>query len=210
MQILAHRGHWLAPGEKNSREVLNRAFLAGFGVETDVRDYGGTLVISHDMPGHDALTLKEVLQDYVHAGKPGMLALNIKSDGLTDALQHQLMLNGITRYFCFDMSIPDTLPYLHRGMSVAARISEYEPEGMLCELAPALWIDGFKHLNVSAEQLKNWLSKGKQVCLVSPELHGRDHVPLWQQLASLPDEIRTHQSLMLCTDKPELAREYLA
>ncbi|MEG2569153.1 MAG: hypothetical protein RSA84_23395, partial [Acinetobacter sp.] len=157
MQILAHRGHWLIPEEKNSRQALHRAFLAGFGVETDVRDYGGVLVVSHDMPGHNAIPLSVVLQDYVQAGRPGMLAINIKSDGLTDVLQRQLMQYDITRYFCFDMSVPDTFPYLQCGMNAAARLSEYEPEGELSKRAPVLWVDGFQHLDVSTEQLKIWL-----------------------------------------------------
>lgn len=210
MHILAHRGHWLTPGEKNSRQALQRAFHTGFGVETDVRDLDGTLVISHDMPVHEALPLSVMFEDYIQAENPGMLALNIKSNGLTEVLQHLLIQYGIKRYFCFDMSVPDTLPYLHRGLNAAARLSEYEHEGLLSELAPVLWVDGFQHQNVSEERLESWLGWGKQVCLVSPELHGRDYVPFWQKLGDLPDILWEYPDLMLCTDYPEQAREYFA
>ncbi|ASV56828.1 hypothetical protein LJPFL01_3465 [Lelliottia jeotgali] len=210
MQILAHRGHWLTPGEKNSRQALQRAFQSGFGVETDVRDFDGTLVVSHDMPGHEALPLSVMFEDYVQAENPGTLALNIKSDGLTDVLQHLLIQHGIKHYFCFDMSVPDTLPYLHRGLNAAARLSEYEPEGMLSELAPVLWVDGFQYQDVSPDRLEEWLGWGKQVCLVSPELHGREHAPFWHKLATLSDILWKYPALMLCTDYPEQAKEYFA
>lgn len=210
MQILAHRGHWLTPEEKNSRQALQRAFQSGFGVETDVRDFDGTLVVSHDMPGREALPLNEMFEDYIQAEDPGTLALNIKSDGLTDVIQQLLIQYGIKRYFCFDMSVPDTLPYLHNGLNAAARLSEYEPEGLLSDLAPVLWVDGFQYQDVPGESLGAWLGWGKQVCLVSPELHGRDYAPYWQKLRERPDILWKYPDLMLCTDYPEQAREYFA
>jgi len=209
MHILAHRGYWLTPTEKNSRAALQRAFTAGMGVETDIRDLSGELVISHDMPQHDALPLAAVLEDYVRAGQPGWFALNIKSDGLTAALHRLLAHYALQRYFCFDMSVPDTLPYLRAGMCTAARLSEYEPEGLLSEQAPVLWVDGFAGQTVSPARLRTWLERGKQVCLVSPELHGRHPDALWALLASLPDAVRRHPGLMLCTDLPDAAREAL-
>lgn len=215
MNILAHRGCWHAPEDKNSRLALQRAFSAGFGVETDIRDLDGTLVVCHDLPFQGALLLTAVLEDYVRAGSPGPLALNIKSDGLTKKLHQLLEHHGITqcsssRYFCFDMSVPDTLPYLKTGLVTAARISEYEPEGPLSALTQVLWVDGFYGLDVSAGRLQGWLNQGYQVCLVSPELHGRPHLALWEALASLPIALRLHDNLMLCTDYPYDAREVLA
>ena len=53
--ILAHRGFWTEPAEKNSREALERAFREGFGIETDIRDRNGALVVSHDPPVGDGL-----------------------------------------------------------------------------------------------------------------------------------------------------------
>jgi glycerophosphoryl diester phosphodiesterase len=49
-RILAHRGYWLEPGEKNSLSAFRRAFEGGFGIETDIRDLDGELVVSHDPP----------------------------------------------------------------------------------------------------------------------------------------------------------------
>lgn len=207
MQILAHRGVWHARHEQNTAHALHKALVSGWGIETDIRDLNGELVISHDMPLVGVLTVTQFLDDYIEINATSMLALNIKSDGLTTMLKQLLDERGITQYFCFDMSVPDSLAYLEHGMSTAARLSEYESEGILSEAAKTLWVDGFSHLNVNAEQLARWLEIGKRVCLVSPELHGRDPFELWQQLAWLPDEIRLNPNLMLCTDNPSAVSE---
>lgn len=210
MQVIAHRGQWFSPEDKNSREALCRAFQAGYGVETDIRDLAGKLVVSHDMPKGDALPLNVMLEDYHRAGGTGTLALNIKSDGLTDALNSLLNEYEIRRYFCFDMSVPDTLPYLRAEMNAAARLSEYEPEGPLSKQASFYWVDNFHNLILDMNLLEDWMHSGKQVCLVSPELHGYGHHAYWKTLASLPKDLLAKDELMLCTDFAEQAREYFA
>ncbi|EMJ5851796.1 hypothetical protein R5P12_003521 [Klebsiella aerogenes] len=210
MHILAHRGVWQHPEEKNTRKALNHAFRRGFGAETDVRDLNGELVISHDMPETGALPLETVLDDYRLAGQPGMLALNLKSDGLAVPLKQLLSQYGIHRYFCFDMSVPDTLACLQEGLIAAARVSEYEPEGKLSTLAAAIWVDGFTANPLNPEQLLRWLTQGKSVCLVSPELHGRAPAPFLDTLRALPEIVRSHPNLMLCTDFPASAQRGLS
>lgn len=209
MQFLAHRGAWLARYEQNTAHALRKALLSGWGIETDIRDLNGELVVSHDMPYSGILTAAQFFDDYLASKTDAMLALNIKSDGLATSLNKLLEARNITRYFCFDMSVPDMLSYLRLAMPAAARLSEYEGEGPLSEAATALWVDGFNHLNLEKEQLVRWLKQGKQVCLVSPELHGRDPSELWQQLSRLPDEIRLNANLMLCTDNPAVASEII-
>lgn len=210
MQFLAHRGLWEDPEHKNSRHALRRAFAAGLGVETDIRDLDGELVISHDMPRRGALPLRTMLNEYVTAGRPGTLALNIKSDGLTETLRQLLDVYAVTDYFCFDMSVPDTLPYLKAGLSVAARVSEYEPEGLLTTVTSSLWVDYFQEAQLSSTRLADWLIEERNVCLVSPELHGRKPDSFWQQLNLLPPALKHHKNLMLCTDYPLQAKEALA
>ncbi|QKN79786.1 hypothetical protein [Scandinavium goeteborgense] len=210
MQILAHRGSWQTPNQRNSRQALNAALQAGWGVETDIRDHNGTLVISHDMATNDSMPLSSLLEDYLRIGSQGTLALNIKSDGLANELEAVLLNAGIEHYFCFDMSVPDTLAYINMKMKVAARLSEYEPEGILSALSSFLWIDGFHNISVNADQLHQWLyEEKKQVCIVSPELHGRSPKLLWAMLRDLPKELRLHPYLMICTDLPALAQKEL-
>ncbi|HBV9912392.1 TPA: phosphodiesterase [Klebsiella aerogenes] len=206
MHILAHRGCWQHPGEQNTRTALTTALHRGLGIETDIRDLNGTLVISHDMPHTGALPLEALLEDYLKADHPGYLALNIKSDGLALPLKQMLSERGIARYFCFDMSVPDTLTYLQADIPVAARISEYETPGRLTDISPVIWVDGFHTSELDMTQLNAWLSDGKLICLVSPELHGRPPEPLWSGLAALSH----HDNIMLCTDFSQRAREYMA
>lgn len=111
--ILAHRGFWTEPAEKNSREALERAFREGFGIETDIRDRNGALVVSHDPPVGDGLmTFDELLELYRrHApqagGRAGTLALNIKADGLQGPLLDALARHSVDDWFVFDMAVPD-------------------------------------------------------------------------------------------------------
>lgn len=209
MHILAHRGYWQSPDHKNTRDALQAAFMSGFGAETDVRDLDGQLVISHDMPRSGALQLAVVLDDYVAAGQPGMLALNIKSDGLASSIRALLKAHNITRYFCFDMSVPDTLSFRREGLCFAARLSEYEAPGPLARLAPIIWFDRFHDAPFPTLEALQWLGDNKSVCLVSPELHSRAPEEMWEKLAALPPDLRQHPGLMLCTDLPEQAGERL-
>ena len=50
MEIISHRGFWLSSDEKNSNLAFQRSFQQHFGTETDIRDFNGELVISHDIP----------------------------------------------------------------------------------------------------------------------------------------------------------------
>lgn len=209
MQFLAHRGKWLSHDEQNTQGALVNALKDGWGIETDIRDLNGELVISHDMPRTGTLSLTHFLDEYCLLHTQTMLALNIKSDGLTLLLKKLLNERGITQYFCFDMSVPDSLIYLRNDMPTAARLSEYEPENLLSDACSTLWVDGFHQLDLTPRQLSGWLDAGKQVCLVSSELHGRDPYPLWQQLVELPRETRLDPNLMLCTDHPAKASEFI-
>ena len=46
MKIISHRGFWKESKEKNSEAAFKRSFENGFGLETDIRDYNGDLVVS--------------------------------------------------------------------------------------------------------------------------------------------------------------------
>ena len=48
--ILAHRGIFFNKNIENSEEALCTALSNRFGIETDLRDFGGKIVISHDPP----------------------------------------------------------------------------------------------------------------------------------------------------------------
>lgn len=205
MQIIAHRGFWLKKGEMNTMKTFRRAFNSRFGVETDVRDRCGSLVISHDPAGGGAPLLSEFLKYYREEAPGVQLALNIKADGLQQQLKEILENYGVERYFVFDMSFPDMLGYRDRGLHFYTRQSEYEVSPLLYREADGVWLDCFEGDWITETIIREHLHLQKKVCLVSPELHHRDHLPLWKRLRGMRGLI-SDDHLALCTDYPEKAR----
>jgi hypothetical protein len=205
MIIMSHRGYWKEPSEKNQEVAFHRSFHMGFGTETDVRDRAGQLVISHDMPTGDELTLDGLLD--IVAGRDLPMAMNVKADGLAAPLKERMTERGLTRWFTFDMSVPETVVQLRLGLPVFTRSSEYEPKPALYDQAIGVWLDAFVSEWYEESDVAAFLEDGKQVAIVSPELHGRDHLPLWSWLRT--SRIVHHPGLMLCTDLPEDALAFM-
>lgn len=207
--VLAHRGWWLDQAAKNAFASFERALAAGHGIETDIRDHHGVLVISHDMPDARSPTLDVFLDLYARYPTRPTLALNIKADGLAAELEKQLRTRDVTNYFVFDMSVPDTLSYLARGLPVFARRSEYETGSLLDGEAAGLWLDSFTEPFVPAVTLAAALDGGHAVALVSPELHGKPHHEAWH---AWRDTLRERASplpvCMICTDLPDAAMHF--
>ena len=206
MRIISHRGYWKTPAEKNTIHAFQRSFALGFGTETDIRDLKGELVISHDMPTGDEIRFEEFLalaSSYQHINSL-TLALNIKSDGLLAPLETILAKYKHLDIFVFDMSVPDSRSYLNSGLSTFMRMSEVEKTAAWLDQAEGIWLDGFtQHLVRQHNALLNSEQRQK-LCVVSPELHGRDQMELWPLLNSF-----THyESLILCTDSPEKAAKF--
>lgn len=205
MEFLAHRGWWKTPEEKNSMLSFRRALEAGYGIETDLRDCDGEIVISHDPPAVGrCVAFDQFLELYVECGAPGTLALNIKADGLQSAVAARLKANAVDRAFVFDMAVPDALGYLGQGLTTFTRHSEIEPEPSFYSWADGVWLDCFERDWFSADTVTGHLRSGKAVAVVSPELHRRPHVTQWEGLKRVAQEPR----LMLCTDFPDEAERF--
>ena len=224
IERLAHRGFWELPEQRNGFTAIERAFRCGFGIETDLRDSGGHVVISHDPPGsvdqqkENLMTLDDLFGLYRDTGATGTLALNIKSDGLASEVHRLVDQHGIENYFVFDMSIPDMLAYLKLGMRCFRRVSELEPwvdwseaeraEPHQLSTCCGIWLDAFFSTWYSQQRIVDFLRSGSDVCLVSPELHGRSIEPIFgllQQTLSLLAQ-QNHDpvgKLMVCTDVPD-------
>ena len=207
--ILAHRGWWTEPEDKNSFRAFERALNAGFGIETDFRDRNGTLVVSHDPPDENALKAEDFFELYARIRGGGRLALNIKADGLQKLMaEHAASLtDGFQNIFAFDMSVPDTLGYLAINFPVYTRISEYERNPPFLDRAIGVWVDNFTGTFPQIEAATKLLASGHRVCIVSPELHRRDHESLWSEIARAG--LHTNPLFELCTDLPQDAYERL-
>jgi len=210
MKILSHRGMWKTREEQNSREAFKRSFTSGFGTETDVRDLNGVPVISHDPPLSDAkpLTFEKFLLLYKETGDGLQLALNVKSDGIQPILAKILAKVELEDYFFFDMSIPDTLGYADADLPYLIRQSEFESKlpAELYESADGVWMDEFLRDWITPDPIEAHLNAGKRVCIVSPELHRRDHMPRWKSYKSW--RLQQYRDVSLCTDYPEKARDF--
>ena len=208
MEIISHRGYWIKPEEKNSFIAFERSFNLGFGTETDIRDFQGDLVISHDIPVGGEMPIDDFLE--MADGKNFSLALNIKSDGLTTKLADKLAKFDIANAFVFDMSVPDQFSYYRDGrISFFSRASEYEPVISLYEECQGVWLDAFISTWYDVDYILNILKSGKKVCVVSSELHKRnDYLTLWSMLAQ--PELLGAENLILCTDLPEEAQRYFS
>ncbi|MFJ2713326.1 phosphodiesterase [Pseudomonas sp. NPDC087346] len=201
MEIISHRGYWLQAEEKNTPLAFERSFSLGFGTETDVRDLAGKLVISHDPPTGNEMTLDELLE-IAGQNKP-TLALNVKADGLADAISSTMKRHSYANWFVFDMSIPDTRAQLAAGNPTFVRMSEEEPILAFKKNAPGIWFDAFESDEWRLEALEKLLKQNIRVCIVSPELHRRDHIKFWQNLKN--SGLHSNNNILLCTDLPEHA-----
>lgn len=207
MIILSHRGYWQKSNEKNRPISFERSFSLNFGTETDIRDYKGELVISHDIADEKCILVKEMFEIYNKYDIKLPLALNIKADGLQLKLKELLDKYKITNYFVFDMSVPDGLGYLKENIKVFTRESEYEKKPSFYEDSNGIWLDEFQGHWINKESIEQHLKNNKEICIVSPDLHKREYKMEWQHYKDIEKELGI-ESLMICTDYPEEAKEF--
>ena len=207
MIILSHRGYWKKESEKNTVESFRRSFSLGFGTETDIRDYKGRLVISHDIASKDSILVKDFFEVYLEYDKTLPLALNIKADGLQLELKKLIEEYQIENYFIFDMSVPDGLQYLKYKINSFTRESEYETRPSFYAEAIGVWLDEFKRHWINKDTIKGHLHNSKKMCIVSPDLHKRAYKEEWDDYKSIEQNLNI-DNLMICTDYPELAKEF--
>ena len=207
INILSHRGYWKKESEKNSITAFERSFKLGFGTETDVRDFNGELVISHDIASEESMSVDSFLKLYKSVNDTLPLALNIKSDGLQLKLIELLKRRSVKNYFVFDMSVPDGLNYLKTGLNIFTRQSEYELNPSFYEKAQGVWLDEFHAHWITEEVLIEHINNNKLVCIVSPDLHKRTYLNEWKNYKEY-DKTMNFKNVMICTDYPETAKTF--
>lgn len=205
-KILAHRGLWGNHGEKNSISALNRALEMGFGIEYDIRDSAGELVISHDPPTGVQETFNQFLSSAIRNN--ALHAINIKSDGLSRIFleEFSLKLNNFAHVF-FDMSYVESLKYRSEGMPVAIRVSEKELFPSSTQSSNYLWVDALRTDWWLKKDYDFFESEGGAIPIfVSPELHGRIYEDSWKWLRGA---VSSGFDFMICTDFPLEAEEFI-
>lgn len=206
MEILSHRGYWKDFNtESNRRVAFERSFEMRFGTETDLRDCGGKVVISHDVPDGNEMCFEELLE--IMNGRNLPLALNIKADGLAERIEDVLRKFQHTNYFTFDMSIPELVYEINNsslnifsGYSDACRIIP------MVDRVKGVWLDSFKKVWYTGDDILEILDTGKSVCIVSEDLHHRDNSVQWKMIKDAG--LHKQNNVMLCTNIPEDADNY--
>jgi hypothetical protein len=193
LKLIAHRRNTIS-------ELV--ATPTTYGIEVDIRSYGERLIIHHD-PLIEGVSFDEWIAAYRH----GTLILNVKEEGLEARLIELMESHGIEDYFFLDQSFPFLIKWAKAGeRRCAVRVSEFESVETALSLSGKIdwvWVDCFTHFplnHVDATRLKD---AGFKLCLVSPELQGRNAEVEIPQLAALLKE-REIVADAICTKQPAI------
>ena len=168
------------------------------GVEIDLRDFAGEIVLQHD-PFKDGEKFELFLKRYAHA----FLILNIKSEGIEEKVLELVLARGIQDFFFLDLSFPAMMKLVRNGENrIAVRYSEFEPEAQALALKGKvkwIWADCFTRIPWTPEAY-NALKSTFKICLVSPEL--QNHSPDW--ILDFKKSFANYPVDAICTKYPEL------
>ena len=144
-----------------------------YGVELDLRDLGDEIVISHD-PYVGGERFEDYLKHYHH----GTMILNIKSERIEHRVLERIQKADVKSYFFLDSSFPMIFLLSNSGESnIALRFSEYEGMDTIRNMAGRVkwvWVDCFTRFPLERADFDEMKALGYKLCLVSPELQGRD------------------------------------
>ena len=193
MKLIAHRRNTL-------QDLL--ATQGKYGVEVDIRSIGDRLIVHHD-PMVEGESFEAWLAQYKH----GTLILNVKEEGLEARLISLMQNHGIDDYFFLDQSFPFLVKWANAGEHrCAVRVSEFESIETALALAGRIdwvWVDCFTRFPLSGSDAMRLQQAGFKLCLVSPELQGRNAEEEIPQLAGMLSE-RGISPEAICTKRPEL------
>ena len=173
-----------------------------YGVEVDIRSYGERLIIHHD-----PFFIGEYFDEWVESYQHGTLILNVKEEGLEARLIAIMTSKGIDDYFFLDQSFPFLVKMAEgKEHRCAVRVSEFESIETALTLAGKVdwvWVDCFTKFSLNEEDALRLKNAGFKLCLVSPELQGRNAEIEIPALVSLL-RARNIESDAVCTKRPDL------
>ena len=193
MKLISHRRNTLA-------EL--RATPSKYGVEVDIRSQGRELVIHHD-----PFVAGEPFEEWFQAYQHGTLILNVKEEGLEGRLIELMKSRGFDDYFFLDQSFPYLVKWSRAGEHhCAVRVSEFESVETAMTLAGKVdwvWVDCFTRFPLTCEDAQQLQQAGFKLCLVSPELQGRDAAT---EIPALIELLRQRGIVAeaVCTKRPDL------
>ena len=179
-----------------------------YGIEVDIRSQDDQLIIHHD-----PYVAGESFDEWINAYRHGTLILNVKEEGLESRLIALMQAKGITDYFFLDQSFPFLVKWSKAGEHrCAVRVSEFESIETALTLAGKVdwvWVDCFTRFPLSESDARRLKDAEFKICLVSPELQGRDANVEIPQLALLLKD-RNIVADAVCTKRPDLWEKAVA
>lgn len=173
-----------------------------YGVEIDIRTNAGKLILHHD-PFEHGCAFEEWLDCYKHK----TIILNVKEEGLETEILKLMKDRNIEDFFFLDQSIPFLLKTSTLGEKRSAvRVSEYE--GLHCahtfsNLVDWAWVDCFKEFSIDKESALELKTLGYKLCIVSPELQGRDPEHEVPHIRKIINDFDFNVD-SVCTKRPDL------
>jgi hypothetical protein len=165
--FIAHRVNQL------DETVAAKVFGAADGIEFDIRDTGGDIVVQHD-PFLGGQLFTDFLK-FCPSNK--FYIVNVKSEGIELRAIADLEAHGIMQFFLLDCSIPMMVRLGKEGeRRLAVRFSEYESlatVGVMASFVSWVWVDVFTQLPLTNAIETSIRNHGLKLCLVSPELQGQ-------------------------------------
>jgi hypothetical protein len=167
------------------------------GVEVDLRDVDGEIIISHD-PFTQGENFEKYLESYTHR----FLIANIKSERIEHRVKILLDKFQIQNYFFLDSSTPMIVRYGPQlGYKFSIRVSEYESVNSalrMKDFANWIWVDCFERLSIDRDEYLALKSFGFKLCFVSPDLHDEmrsiiDFIDNLKKLDITPDMVCSKQ-----------------
>ena len=172
-----------------------------FGVEVDIHGWGNDLTIHHDA-FVNGTNFDEWLTHYHNH----FIIFNIKEEGIEERVLEKINKFNVKEYFFLDLSFPALVKMAQKGIhNCAFRVSKYEAiEGAYSFKSKVkwIWLDVFEGIPITKDENLKLKLIGYDICLVSPELHGRDEKEIYE----MKDYIHKNEFQIdaVCTKKPEL------
>lgn len=165
--FIAHRINQL------DETIAADVFSTADGIEFDIRDTGGEIIVQHD-----PFLGGQLFTDFLKFCPPNKFYIvNVKSEGIERRAITNLEAHGITQFFLLDCSIPMMVRLGKMGeRRLAVRLSEYESMSTVEAMSPFVtwvWVDVFTQLPITREAEESIRHRGLKLCLVSPELQGQ-------------------------------------
>jgi hypothetical protein len=193
MKLISHR--------RNTLRELKETPLK-YGIEVDIRSHGNQLIIHHD-----PMVSGEGFEHWLAAYNHGTLILNVKEEGLEERLLSLMQTKGITDFFFLDQSFPFLVKWSKAGeRRCAVRLSEFESIDTVLNMAGKVdwvWVDCFTRFPLDRDSSLRLVNAGFKLCIVSPELQGRDAN---SEIPSLIRLLQQHNisANAVCTKRPDL------